>query len=147
MSEDFQNYVDWMDFSNVTPTSGGGDPPAVGSDYMLEVVEVEKTKTNKTGAPQVRLSCKVIGPDTELGNANKDKRISGWYTLDPNAKDFVKGRTASVLLACGLPLQKFNLNDFLGKKFKADVNERMIDDNKNPGQKVAFRSIQNERAL
>lgn len=139
MSEEFQNYIDWLNLDETEAQGGGGTPPEVGT-HKLEVVSFEKKPSSKN-TPQVRVSFKVTS-DGE----SKGRRISGWYTLDAQATEFEKGRLKQLLVATGLPTNKFNLDTLVGKQLIADVTERMIDDKKNPGKKMLFRGISEERA-
>src|SRR5574342_697779 len=125
MSE-FENYVDWLDLDDIEAQGGGGNPPEIGT-HLFEIVDFEK-KPRKKGKPQVRVSFKC-----ESENESKGRRISGWYTLAPDATDFEKGRTKQLLVATGLPTKGFNLNDLKGKRLIADVTVRMID-NKDAGK-------------
>lgn len=144
MSDEFVNYVDWMDdLENIQAQDGSINPPEIGT-HKVEVVSFEKKASQSKNKPQVQVKFKVVSAGESQG-----RQISGWYTLDPSASDFEKGRLKQLLLATGLPLKGFNLDNLKGKALMVDVTERQIPNKKagQPGQpdKVPFRGVSNER--
>jgi len=119
MSNEFSDYIDWMNVADPELEPHDGERKMVDpGEYDFEITEVKQDQS-RAGKPVLIVTASV------LNGPNKGRTMRNWYSMAQD-NEFARRRAKALLQATGVPVDGrggFSAQAFVGCKFHGKVIE------------------------